>query len=86
MMQIQCICHIIHLAVMELLVGLDAIKRISMCEDEIDEPGLTEADAEGLLGEGQTEDKILGKLDKQNEAEYGSMIKRVHILLLVLFP
>ena len=63
MATIHCLAHVIHLAVMELLVGLKAMKKCGVHNDDIDLAPLTEELAEAIVSdfdEGKkTDDEIV---------------------------
>jgi hypothetical protein len=61
---IWCLSHIIHLAVLELLVVLKVVKKSSAQGNQSDDTALTEETAELLSGDGQVE----GEEEKDNDA------------------
>lgn len=79
---IRCLAHVIHLAVMELLVGLKAVKKGDIRDDDIDLAPLTEELAEAVasdFGEGEkTDDEVIEEQMNQGGDEVlASMIGRV---------
>jgi hypothetical protein len=79
---IRCLAHVIHLAVMDLLVRLKAVKKTDVHEEEIDLLPLTEDLAEAIAGdfdEGEkTDDDIVEEQRSQDGNEVlASMIGRV---------
>jgi hypothetical protein len=61
---IRCLSHIIHLAVLELLVRLKVVKKSSAQGDQSDDTALTEETAELLGGDRQVE----GEEEKDDDA------------------
>ena len=88
---IRCLAHVIHLAVMDLLVGLKAMKKTDVHKEEIDLLPLTEDLAEAIAGdfdEGEkTDDEIVEEQRNQDGNEVlASMIGHVrHYVTMSLF-
>lgn len=79
---IRCLSHVIHLAITDLLVGLKAVKKTDVREDDIDLGDLTEEMAEEIgFGTGNDEDggvAVSPEQEQENEVEIdGSVFAKV---------
>ena len=78
---IHCLAHVIHLAVMDLLVGLKAMKKTDVHKEEIDLLPLTEDLAEAIAGnfdEGEKTDIVEEQRNQDGNEVLASMIGHVH--------
>lgn len=83
---IRCLAHVIHLAVMDLLVEVKAVKKKDVREDEVDLPDDWSEDiAEGLGDDGElgdlgglTDEDLLERQSKgEDEVDLSSVIQKV---------
>jgi hypothetical protein len=80
---IHCLAHVIHLAIMDLLVRLKAVKKTDVHEEEIDLLPLTEDLAEAIAGNFDEGEKMDDEIVEEQRSQDGnevlaSMIGCVH--------